>query len=144
MSRRPPALPPVEPDLTSMIDVVFLMIVFFLCTLSFRVIEGRLDGRLPKDQGGAPGPVAVMLDPLDLQVVRDASRAAGIAVRVQGTRTLDVHALPELVARFVAGSPEPRARVSTGPDVTYGDVVSVIDAGLLGGLADVTFAAIAL
>jgi biopolymer transport protein ExbD len=144
MSRRPSALAPVEPDLTSMIDVVFLMIVFFLCTLSFHELEGRLDSRLPKDEGGRPGPALVLVDPLHLDVVRDASRAAGVAVRVQGTRTLDLAALPALVERFVATSLEPRARVSTGPGVTYGDVVSVLDACVLGGLLDVSFAATAL
>jgi biopolymer transport protein ExbD len=144
MSHRPAALQPVETDLTSMIDVVFLLIVFFLCTLSFRVLDGRLDGRLPKDRGTAASASATMFEALDLAVLRDGSRPAGLAVRVQGTRTMDVDSLPAVVAGFVAATPEPRARVSTGPGVTYGDVVSVLDACLAGGLVELTFAAAAL
>ena len=37
-------------DTTPMIDVVFLMIVFFVC-IDFRVLEAKLPAYLPKDQG---------------------------------------------------------------------------------------------
>lgn len=39
-------------DLTSMIDVTFLLLVFFLCTMQFRTFEGRHDAALPKSYGG--------------------------------------------------------------------------------------------
>lgn len=38
-------------DLTSMIDVTFLLLVFFLCTMKFRTFEGRHDAALPKHFG---------------------------------------------------------------------------------------------
>lgn len=38
-------------DMTSMIDVVFLMIVFFVC-IDFKVLEAKLDAFLPFDRGG--------------------------------------------------------------------------------------------
>ena len=41
-----------KPDMTSMIDVVFLMIVFFLC-LDFKVLEAKLDAFLPTARGGS-------------------------------------------------------------------------------------------
>lgn len=37
------------PDLTPMIDVTFLILVFFLCTIKFKTLEGKLDSYLPKD-----------------------------------------------------------------------------------------------
>jgi biopolymer transport protein ExbD len=36
---------------TSMIDVVFLLLIFFLCASKFRQLERRLDAFLPKDKG---------------------------------------------------------------------------------------------
>ena len=39
-------------DTTPMIDVVFLMIVFFVC-IDFRVLEAKLPAFLPKDQGSS-------------------------------------------------------------------------------------------
>ena len=41
----------IKMDLTPMIDVTFLLMIFFLVTLKFRVLEGRLDASLPKDMG---------------------------------------------------------------------------------------------
>jgi biopolymer transport protein ExbD len=37
-------------DMTPMIDVVFLLIIFFLC-IDFRVLESKLPAYLPKDSG---------------------------------------------------------------------------------------------
>ena len=40
----------VKPDMTPMIDVVFLMIIFFIC-IDFKVLESKLDAFLPTDKG---------------------------------------------------------------------------------------------
>jgi hypothetical protein len=40
----------VKPDMTPMIDVVFLMIIFFIC-IEFKVLESKLPAFLPKDKG---------------------------------------------------------------------------------------------
>ena len=37
-------------DMTPMIDVVFLMIIFFIC-IEFKVLESKLDAFLPTDKG---------------------------------------------------------------------------------------------
>lgn len=39
-----------------MIDVTFLLLVFFLCTLRFKPLEGKLNAYLPKDTGQAYAP----------------------------------------------------------------------------------------
>ena len=40
----------VKPDMTPMIDCVFLMIIFFIC-IDFRVLESKVTAYLPKDKG---------------------------------------------------------------------------------------------
>ena len=52
-------------NLTPMIDVVFQLIIFFLCALNFRSLEKKLEVALPKDSGGEMTP-----DPRDDLVVR--------------------------------------------------------------------------
>ena len=42
----------IEMQMTPMIDVVFLLLIFFLCTLKFKLLEGKLAAYLPKDLGG--------------------------------------------------------------------------------------------
>lgn len=40
-----------EVDMTPMIDVTFLLLIFFMCTLHFKTLEGILQANLPKDVG---------------------------------------------------------------------------------------------
>ncbi len=126
-------------QLTAMIDVVFLLLIFFLCTMSFRVIEGRVDTELPKDEGQNSGAVADLLEPLNIHIENDASRSAGFAVRVGG-RPADIETIAGLVAGAMALVPEIAVRLSTGASVTYGQVMAVIDEVLAGGVSQVHFA----
>ena len=43
----------------SMIDVVFLLLIFFIVTAKFKPIENRLDAHLPKDEGEPQAPSQV-------------------------------------------------------------------------------------
>ncbi len=57
-----------EPELPiSMIDVVFLLLIFFICTLSFKSIERKLDADLPKNEGQNPIPKKVEV-PTEIRV----------------------------------------------------------------------------
>ncbi|MGE3166406.1 MAG: ExbD/TolR family protein [Planctomycetota bacterium] len=38
-------------DMTSMIDVVFLLLIFFMCATKFKIPEGQLRSWLPRDRG---------------------------------------------------------------------------------------------
>ncbi len=38
-------------EMTPMIDVTFLLLIFFMCTIKFKVLEGKLAAYLPKDVG---------------------------------------------------------------------------------------------
>jgi biopolymer transport protein ExbD len=51
----------------SMIDVVFLLLIFFLLASKFRSIERRLDADLPKDEGQNPVPKKIEL-PQEIRV----------------------------------------------------------------------------
>jgi biopolymer transport protein ExbD len=55
----------VKPDMTPMIDTVFLMIIFFVC-IDFKVLESKLSAFLPKDKGTR----ATILEPQELLSVR--------------------------------------------------------------------------
>ena len=43
-----------ELQMTPMIDVTFLLLIFFMCTLKFKILEGKLGAYLPKDVGVNP------------------------------------------------------------------------------------------
>ena len=51
----------------SMIDVVFLLLIFFMCSMQFKTVERKLDAELPKDEGQNPIPKKVEV-PTEIRV----------------------------------------------------------------------------
>jgi len=157
-----------ELELTPMIDVTFLLLIFFLCTLRFKTLEGKLSAYLPKDVGVAPSPS----EPLErvevaIRVLEPGTRlvpgSAGVPRapadpgrfvygddrRVQFAVatfvTSDVDALEERLGsirrqRLAArpGAPVPLS-IDALPGTIASDVTRVLDAVLAAGFTDVTF-----
>ncbi len=48
---------PLELNMTPMIDVIFQLLIFFMCSLHFKSLEGKLVSYLPKDRGLRQAPV---------------------------------------------------------------------------------------
>jgi biopolymer transport protein ExbD len=51
-----------DPDIElplSMIDVTFLLLIFFMCSMQFKTVEQKLDANLPKNEGQNPIPKEV-------------------------------------------------------------------------------------
>ncbi len=143
--RRTPRGEEASHELTSMIDVTFLLLVFFVCTMQFRILEGKLPTHLPTDRGDSAVPsVADVLETLEIRLDRDRRATDGVRIRC-GFRVVDGNdGVGALVAAAVSNQPDLRARVTVGDGVTHGQVVSVVDACLAGGLTDIAFAAIPL
>lgn len=79
--RKPPAA--MALDLTPMIDVTFMLLIFFLVATTFRQVERRLAVELPLDEGpstgGGPPPAEVVEVKLDWQApVMQYSVSAGV------------------------------------------------------------------
>ncbi len=64
---------PMDLNMTPMIDVVFQLLIFFMLTMHFKEVEGKLLSQLPKDKGLAPTHV---LQP-ELQEIRIVICAGG-------------------------------------------------------------------
>ena len=63
----------VKLELTPMIDVTFLILIFFMCTLKFKTLESKIDSYLPLDKGLSNAPAVIPADDLEieLRVARD-------------------------------------------------------------------------
>src|SRR5512147_1534604 len=46
---------PVEINVTAMVDVIFCLCLFFMCSLHFKQLEGKIDSWLPKGHGNQVG-----------------------------------------------------------------------------------------
>ena len=134
-----------------MIDVTFLLLVFFIVTLNFRMLEGRLDSALPKGMGIGDGPVdeieklyvaIYVAEPGELVADPEAKGLQmyqGRRLRYEvGARRFDTLTG---MRDFLATWPTRDIPVSVDAKVatTYGDVIPVVDTLLAEGFENVAF-----
>lgn len=157
-----------ELEMTPMIDVTFLLLIFFMCTLKFKILEGKLSAYLPKDVGVQ----AFDTPPVEKVDIRLDVRNSGTKLRwdskakkavaytendakaglrfyygddrvveytVGGKMTTQLSEVVRRLTTFKKGDPEMKATVDARQDVTQKDVVVILDAAIDAGYDDITF-----
>jgi len=159
--KKPKELAEAEMDMTPMIDVTFLLLIFFLC-LDFKTLESKLSANLPKDVG-VNTTEAVPMEKLDIRIERvkwgqevpdPSGRHRHILVghKVKwyvGPQPFrdkqSFYRLLQKEAKILqynekTKSKEPKPiTIKTGAGVTYGDVTWVIDMAKYAGFETITF-----
>jgi biopolymer transport protein ExbD len=149
---------PAEPDreelpLTPMIDVIFQLLVFFMCAAHFKQIEGKLDSYMPN----GPGPAIdePFLEARLRLVPEDGTVAAYLERRPLGTFPSDPARLEGVSARWdrvgleaaavwkdaVRRDPRAVVKLDVDPKVPFQYAVSALDACRRAGVTQVDFAA---
>jgi biopolymer transport protein ExbD len=128
---------PVAINATAIVDVIFCLCLFFLCSIHFKTLEGKIETWLPK-HGNQPGPAAARLvEPI--RVILTWSHEAGRTIRRVGVRDASSDAeLASLLLGFPKAA-EPRVQIDATPEVPWRDVVRVIDISRQNGLERVEF-----
>jgi len=106
-------------NLTPLIDVLFLFIIFFTLTSTFKRV-GELELRLPDSSTAQPAPAGAEALELELVATEDGR------LLLEGAPL----ALPELksaLTRLHAASPERRVLIKAEAGVTHGEVVRLLD-----------------
>ncbi len=153
----------IEMEMTPMIDVTFLLLIFFLCTLKFKLLEGKLAAYLPKDVGVNSAPaepkekVEVVInvrepgqkffaggDEKDTPWDKDNHRRYYITGRqlqyqIGPRKTAKVDELAKWLQEFYRQDPESPTTIDCRPGTTYGDMVPVLDSLADAGFLKVTF-----
>jgi len=119
-----------EINMTPMIDIVFILLIFFLVTTSF-VKETGVDVNRPSAQSAERQERGNIL----------------IAITVNGeiwieNRLIDIRAVRANVERILAENPEAAAIVTADKESTTGLLVEVVDQARLAGISNVSIAAI--
>lgn len=140
MARRKAELDEVKMELTPMIDVTFLLLIFFMVTMKFKVLEGKLATELPKDVGVNAGEVDKLLEKVEIGIKVDPSREHGIRVEVNSRAMPNLATFKAELARYVELDPEQKATLYPDTNVNYEQVVKVVDQCLAVDLVNLTFA----
>lgn len=124
-----------EIDLTPMLDVVFIMLIFFIVTASF-VKESTIDVNVPEAQDNPPPP-----DPDNKTILVTITASDEIWMGAgEEERRIDVRAVRANIARLHAESPEAPVVVKADPKSTAKTFVAVADAAREANVFNVSLA----
>jgi biopolymer transport protein ExbD len=124
---------PVSINVTAMVDVIFCLCLFFMCSFQFKQLEGKIDTWLPKDRGVNQGPPQqVVLEEIRVFMKWDAGRNA--TIRKVGSRG-EVGTDQDLMAIVLQmtndykklGKSEFPVLIDATADVPWEDVIHVMD-----------------
>jgi biopolymer transport protein ExbD len=118
----------VQLDMTPLIDVVFILLLFFLVTTSF-IKDSGLDLERPQ---------AASASPLDTRAIRIGLTASG-ATYIDGQR-VDGEQLRRRVAAAVSRAPQTPVVIVPDENSRSGRLVAVMDAAKLAGATNVAIA----
>ena len=117
-----------EINITPMLDVVFIMLIFFIVTASF-VKEAGIDVNKPEGQ------TAVAKEKANILIAIDAEGAIWI-----DRRQVDPRAVRANIERLHAENPQGTVVIQADEDARTGVLVQVMDAARLAGVYDVAIA----
>ncbi len=123
---------PVAINVTAMVDVIFCLCLFFMCSMHFKQLEGKIDAWLPKDPGLRPD----QAQPVELEEVRVVLRwdeARKITTRLVGNVAVTsdkdlIDRVMSMVADYRrAGHATPPVVIDGLADVPWKDVIAAMD-----------------
>ncbi len=105
-------------DMTPMIDMVFLLLIFFLVATRFHQEEREMQIALPEAK--AAGPISMALREIIINVDADGQI-------IVGGRVIEAQALRAMVEEAVQANPEQKVSVRGDRATPYSNVVRVLD-----------------
>ena len=122
-------------EFTPMIDVVFLLLIFFLCTIKFRILEGKIPAFLPRTEGVNPSVIDPQLERLEVRIDRISPvdvddpdwiwHEDQIRIRVGPRELSGLRELHDVLKTVKALNPEVKSKIHPGRGSLYIDSVKI-------------------
>ena len=135
---------PVAINVVPMVDVIFCLCVFFMCSMKFKEVEGKFDSWLPKDKGQAT-PMNEVMEEIRVAIFWDA--ANNTAIRQFGKNIIrDDNQLTGLIRdayqdHVKMGKTETPVIIDAAELVPWKEVVNVVNIAKGQGVDKIEFAA---
>jgi len=123
---------------TSMIDVVFLLLLFFIAGTKMRKSEQKLDTELPKDAGINPIPTKV-IPPREFRIKIDGTSPTAPIFMLDNMPVKDVNELVFKLRSAAASSPQLSVVIVGKPLSPFRYIVNALDACKISEIEDVKF-----
>ena len=136
---------PVAINVTAMVDVIFCLCLFFMCSLHFKQLEGKIDTWLPKDRGVFQGnPEKVVLEEIRVFMKWDGSqtvRKVGNRPPISSDDEL-MKIISDMTAQYkAANKTDFPVLIDATADVPWHEVIHVLDLCKRDKLERIEFAA---
>ena len=141
MARKKQTVEEVKLELTPMIDVVFLLLIFFIVTIKFKVLEGKLETELPKDVGVNSGDVE-LLEKIEIRIAKSTANADGFIVQVNNRTMPNMATFRTTLKGWLDLDEDARATLYPDVGVNYEQVIRVVDQCVMAKLTNLTFAGV--
>jgi len=123
---------PVEINVTAMVDVIFCLCIFFMCSFHFKQVEGKIDTWLPTHGSGPGTPPICLLE--EIRVFMRWDPVTGSTIRKIGNRPAvgtDSELMDQVRAMKAdyerAQKPDAPVLIDSTSDVPWAEVIHVID-----------------
>ena len=137
----------VKMDMTPMIDCIFQLIIFFMCSIHFKSLEGKLYSYLPKDKGMAQTEVTdPVLDEVRISLVFNQNKPLLTEIRIGQREIPDWDALyKEIESQYQrqinSGSKPIPFKIDSQPKIPVQSVIRALNSCKKAGVSNVEFAA---
>jgi biopolymer transport protein ExbD len=132
----------VEMQMTPMIDVTFLLLIFFLCTIEFKLLDGKMAAYLPKDVGVNRTQLEIELEKIDINLDLSKSSALGFNLTVNGKKMSGLNQFYQTIKGLHDRAPDLKATIYPGKGIQYGHVIQTVNECLRASLTNITFGAV--
>lgn len=135
---------PLEVKMTPMIDVVFLLLVFFVWSASFQVVEHLVPSQLSAETGTSPTDVNDPPPPeadFDNVIVRIFWTGQNAAWQINDQPLASLQQVSTQLQAIAQIKPDAPVIIHPDPQVPLGDVMDVFDKSRLANFQKVQFAA---
>ena len=129
----------VDLQMTPMIDVTFLLLIFFMCSIKFKLLDGKLAAYLPRDVGVNATPIDVELLKIDILMELKPKTPLGFVVYVNDKLVKFPKEFFRSVKSLHEKDPELKVTIYPGKGIQYGHVVKVVNECLRANLTNITF-----
>ncbi|MHC4470297.1 MAG: ExbD/TolR family protein [Planctomycetota bacterium] len=129
-------------SITPLIDVTFLLLIFFLCAMRFKTLERKVQAWLPTTHGMVPTDFRKEQVTIDVRLGRKKGETMTRVSLLGQTLGVDDRGFAELdrkLASIHADSPDLPGKIDAKEEVPHGDVVRCIDSFMKAGVLEIEF-----
>ena len=134
----------VEMQMTPMIDVTFLLLIFFMCSIKFKLLDGKMAAYLPRDVGVNATPAEEMLEKIDINVKVDKNDPKGFKLDINRKEMRTLNQFYEQIKAYRNNDADAKATIYAFQGTEYGHVIQVVNECLRARMTEITFGGVPL